>query len=534
MNEFSNLKVISHKALKHCLIENLGKINIICGKNNSGKTTLLEAINAKEKTIIGEQIIENKLEIFKDAWRSNAANWEFTLNGSMRKFDSLFAVFSPIDIISEIFNESKVWYSDELQVFVDKFTDIIKKKIDFGSHESIKQTYTHYLNKQNTLGAWKKGFLAIFESCFTQVFQDTMGKTCLVSPKRNIVNPSILSKSSIVDSDGKNIISKLFECKNKLSGTNESDFYQKLYKAFQIVSDGYNFDIELEQENLILFFSRINKKEWINAKDCGLGLQDLLIILYFSLESQNSIILIEEPENHIHPEMQRRLIRFLSEETEKQYFITTHSNIFLNTTYANKIFFTSFEKGEIKISDATKRTEILNELGYSVSDNLISDLIILVEGPTDTPIIEEYLKKFGIDATYNIKTWALGGDIMAQLDLTVFAEKYKVIALIDNDPKSGKIRKKFQEKCKELNIPVTRLKRYAIENYFTIRALKEVFKGQIPSNLSDIEPEKPLDEQININVKNNNRKLAQEMTIEEIEGNDLHKFFQKVEKLCES
>ena len=161
------------------------------------------------------------------------------------------------------------------------------------------------------------------------------------------------------------------------------------------------------------------------------------MILYFAISSDYEVVLIEEPENHIHPEMQRKLLRFLSEETEKQYIISTHSNIFLNTTYAHRIFFTTFENGEIKVSDATKRTEILNELGYSVAENLVSDLIILVEGPTDTPIIEEYLKKFGIDANYNIKTWALGGDIMAQLDLTVFAERYKVIALIDKDPKSS-------------------------------------------------------------------------------------------------
>ena len=42
MIEYLNIK--NHKALKHANIIDLGKINIICGKNNSGKTTILEAL----------------------------------------------------------------------------------------------------------------------------------------------------------------------------------------------------------------------------------------------------------------------------------------------------------------------------------------------------------------------------------------------------------------------------------------------------------------------------------------------------------
>lgn len=534
MKEISNLKFYSLKALKKGQIENLGKINIFCGKNNSGKTTLLDALFQIDNNSLGELITEDKLRFFENAWNSNAQSWTFKIGGGLIHFNSLFDVFEPLRIIAEIFKERKIWYSDELPAFVEKFTELILRKIEQESREIVRNKYNQYLKQANTLESWKKAFTSIFESCFVENFPKFSGKVFLIYPKRSIQNPIPVSPNENVDQFGSNIIGRLFELKNKLTGTSEINLYHEIRKAFEVVSDGYSFDIEIQQNNLSLYFSRINKKEWFNASDCGLGLQDLLILLYFAIEPTNSIILIEEPENHIHPEIQRRLIRFLSEETDKQYFIATHSNIFLNTTYANRIFFTSIEKGEVKVTDATKRTEILNEIGYSVSDNLVSDLIVLVEGPTDTPIIEEYLKKFGIDATYNIKTWALGGDIMSQLDLSVFAERYKVIALIDKDPKSAKIRRKFQEKCKELSIPVTKLKRYAIENYFTVRALKEVFKGQIPSTFTDIDPDKSLEEQIKMNVKNNNRKLAQEMTLEEIEGTDLHKFFQKVQKVCES
>jgi hypothetical protein len=64
---------------------------------------------------------------------------------------------------------------------------------------------------------------------------------------------------------------------------------------------------------------------------------------------------------------------------------------------------------------------------------------------------------------------------MAQLDMSVFSQYYSIVALVDQDPGSGHTRRKFVEKCEEHGIPVTRLQRYAIENYFTARALKQIF-----------------------------------------------------------
>jgi ACT domain-containing protein len=128
--------------------------------------------------------------------------------------------------------------------------------------------------------------------------------------------------------------------------------------------------------------------------------------------------------------------------------------------------------------------------------------------------------------------WPLGGDVMAQLDLSVFAQKYKIVALIDKDPKSGHIRDKFAENCAAARVESFRLQRYSIENYFSVRALKEVFKGQIQDTLTAIDPDIKLEKQIGLNIKNNNKKIAQAMTLKEIEGTDLHDFLLKVQEIC--
>ena len=283
---------------------------------------------------------------------------------------------------------------------------------------------------------------------------------------------------------------------------------------------------------VILNFSRGNN-EWIAASNCGLGLQDLLVILWFAINPSPSVILIEEPESHIHPEMQRKLLEFIRSQIEKQFFLTSHSNVFVNSSYTDRIFYTQFDEN-INLIDATNRASVLSDLGYSVTDNLVSDLIILVEGPKDVPVIEEFLIKMGVFATYAIKIWPLGGDIMDQVDLSIFSEYYKLIALIDNDPLSSSIRRKFTDKCNEYKIPLFKTKRYAIENYFSLRALRQVFENQIEASVVEIKPDEKLEKQIGFNVKKNNRKIAQTMTLDEISGTDLRNFLDEVVELCKS
>lgn len=120
---------------------------------------------------------------------------------------------------------------------------------------------------------------------------------------------------------------------------------------------------------------------------------------------------------------------------------------------------------------------------------------------------------------------------MDQLDLSVFAEKYNLIALVDQDPGSASVRRRFAKRCREASIPVHQLNRYAIENCFSIRALRKVLGAQMPGEITEVKPDVKLEDQIGINVKRDNRKIAQEMTLDEIQSSDLAAFFQKVEKL---
>jgi len=493
---FEHIKISDIKGLKECDLLNLGKINVICGKNNSGKSTLLEGI--EQHGTHGKHFEENDIDKF---FEETLSEMRITLGTQPASIYS--------SALKDVIKVKQVWYAsdnDKIQ-FVNMLQEALRVRMPH-------MTY----NNQAVINAYDRMTLR-------------QERVVLIPPKRQLELSVQIDASQEAISRGSGILNYLFYAKNQVASSDDYSVYSQVMEAFLTISPNYTFDILMGKKNLLTLRFSYQNQPWIEAQHCGLGLQDLLVLLYFSIHPQYSVVLIEEPESHLHPDIQRRFLYFLKEKTDKQFFLTTHSNIFLNNSLVDKVFFTRFENA-VEVDDATSKAMMLNDLGYAVTDNLVSDLIILVEGPTDRPIIEEFLIKFGLFGLYDIKIWPLGGDIMDQVDLSVFAQKYTIIALIDNDPKSHIIRERFCKKCKTYNIPVKRLKRYAIENYFSIRVLREVFKGQISPDLTEIDFHKKLEDQIGIDVKGNNRKLASKMNLEELEGSDLYEFFEEVKRLC--
>lgn len=493
---FENLRVFGLNGLIECELTNLGQLNVICGKNNSGKSTILEIINSASQRVHGKLFTQELTDAF------------FSRTLAHFRFENLQKEGAYKRAVHKILL-GQTWYEDKTKELITELRKSFDKDFILRGHSIPNPTIENiYVNLVTTIPS-----------------------VLLIPPKRTLELHKNVQANDKIEPIGLGILNQLFLYRSSPDGTTEKKLYETIRSHFKSISSGYTFDIHMNTSTVaILNFSRGNN-EWISASSCGLGLQDLLIILWFVISSNHAVLLIEEPESHMHPEMQRKLLEFLRSQTDEQFFITSHSNVFVNTAYADKVFYTKFEEG-IKLSDATNRASVLSDLGYSVADNLVSDLVIFVEGPKDVPVIEEFLIKLGAFSDYAIKIWPLGGDIMDQLDISVFTENYKLIALIDKDPLSNSIRKRFIENCEEHKIPIVRTSRYSIENYFSLRALKEVFGNQIDSGVTEIQPDKKLEDQIGINVKKNNRKITQAMTLEEISGTDLEEFLYKVIEIC--
>ena len=500
---FQFVKIHDHKGIgaEPVVLCELSKINIICGKNNSGKTTVLEGINAVEHSYEGRQLSDSDIAtILTVALRG--VGW--SSKGEPHSPENRLYR----SIMEKVAQQQHVWYSDQGNLFAKQVRG-----------EQNKTGLSAYAS-----GGVDTGFNLVFSK---------RPKTVLLPPKRHLEFMAGLSGQYQILPTGSGIAAHLFYSRNQSTANDDYQALERVKSAFAEISGGYTFDQFIDKQNnhISLYFAETGRT-WRPAADCGLGLQDLLVILFFAVYPEYDVVLIEEPESHLHPELQRRLLSYLKNHSDKQYFVSTHSNVFLDSALFDRVYYTSSDQ-RVEVTDATSRATILNNLGYSVSDNLVSDIVILVEGPKDVPVVREFLDKHGLLQQHTIKVWPLGGDIMDQLDLSVLSQNYQLVALIDSDPRSAKTRERFKKNCEEYKIPVHQLKRYALENYFTVEALRKVFREKIPAHFTKVEADSKIEEQLGFNVKKSNGLIAKSMSLDDIEGTDLASFFLNVKVTCE-
>lgn len=146
----------------------------------------------------------------------------------------------------------------------------------------------------------------------------------------------------------------------------------------------------------------------ISATELGEGMQNAFVLAILQAfeerRKQGAILLIEEPEMFLHPQMQRSLYKTLMEIGKtNQVIYTTHSPHFVSVpNYHNVVLVrkdangTTVRRSSLP-TDAKRREKLIKELDPERNELFFATRLLLVEGDTEKLAIPEYASRLGFD-----------------------------------------------------------------------------------------------------------------------------------------
>ncbi|MFC6483110.1 ATP-dependent endonuclease [Streptomyces goshikiensis] len=125
----------------------------------------------------------------------------------------------------------------------------------------------------------------------------------------------------------------------------------------------------------------------------GSGIREALrLILDYEFERPD-MMLVEEPEVHLHPALETALMQYLKNISKDcQVFLTTHSTNFLDVgSLRNVYMIRKSPDTQVQLLDVTEAEEAVpQELGIRLSSLFMFDRLIFVEGPSDEQILRTF------------------------------------------------------------------------------------------------------------------------------------------------
>jgi predicted ATPase len=179
-------------------------------------------------------------------------------------------------------------------------------------------------------------------------------------------------------------------------GFEKSDYDNLIAEVLRYFPDLEEVESDITEHSV----PTLNYKEYGRKLDIlysGTGLRHFLDILLKTTMSGANVVLLDEPELGLHPDLQRRFIEYLrklADDKNVQFFLATHSQVLLN--YADSLTFYRITNTKGKRVTSKVPSDgihvLLSDLGIRPSDVFNQDLCILVEGAADVVFFEHVVR----------------------------------------------------------------------------------------------------------------------------------------------